>query len=291
MRRLLSPFPSRRNEWLVAGALVLTLIVPSMVFANVGHQSGSDISWDSGSFQGSGSDCSGSGLASGQVLWHFIQNDMPSGITSGNLTAVYATAGTIGPVANYKLTPGGVMMWNVITGPDTLKSFSSDVTSPGLLNLSHICSNIPAPTCTPKPSATVEPTPTVEPTETPVPTPTPTPEITPAPTPTPTPVPTPEPTPVPTPEITPVPTPDVTPVPTDTPAPTDTPVPTVEPTPTGSVAGATGSPQVTAPPTDGLVVTAQTVGTGLAAIVGAGVILLIALVLLTPARRRRPVRR
>ncbi len=121
----------------------------------------------------------------------------------------------------------------------------------------------------------------------------PTPEPTPVPTPEPTPVVTPEPTPVPTPEPTPVVTPDPTPVvtPDVTPAPTDTPVPTVEPTPTGSVAGATGSPQVTAPPTDGLVVTAQTVGTGLAAIVGAGVILLIALVLLTPARRRRPVRR
>jgi hypothetical protein len=89
--------------------------------------------------------------------------------------------------------------------------------------------------------------------------------------------------------ITPEPTPVITPAPTDTPIPTESASPSS--TPIGSVGGATGSPQITAPPTDGLAVTAQSVGTGLAAIVGAGVLLLIVLVLLTPARRRRPIRR
>jgi hypothetical protein len=92
------------------------MIGPPMVLITPGHHGCPDISWDSGSLHRSGSDCTGTSLSSGQVLWHFIQDDMPSGITSGYLTAVYATAGTVGPLANYRLTAGGVMMWTVSTG-------------------------------------------------------------------------------------------------------------------------------------------------------------------------------
>jgi hypothetical protein len=104
----------------------------------------------------------------------------------------------------------------------------------------------PTPTPTPEPTPTPTPEPTPTPTPTPEPTPTPTPEPTPTPTPEPTPTPTPEPTPTPTPTPEPTPTPTPVPTPTATPVPT----PTATPVPTGEVAGATGVPRITPPPTD-----------------------------------------
>jgi hypothetical protein len=97
------------------------------------------------------------------------------------------------------------------------------------------------------------------------------------------------------------PTAEPTAEPTAQPTAEPTAVPTAEPTaqptaapsqsPGSSVLEATGSPATSLPPTDGLVVAAQAAGTGLTAVIGAGIALLLALVLLTPARRRRPTRR
>jgi hypothetical protein len=90
----------------------------------------------------------------------------------------------------------------------------------------------------------------------PQPTPTPTPVVTPTPTPLPTEDvnPTPTPTPVVTPTPTPLPTEDVnatpTPTPTTTVAPTEDVNATPTPTPAGTVGGATGTPDLTLPPTD-----------------------------------------
>jgi outer membrane biosynthesis protein TonB len=102
------------------------------------------------------------------------------------------------------------------------------------------------PTPTPTATATQAPTPT--PTEAPTPTPTATP--TQAPTPTPTATPTEAPTPTPTPQ----PTESTRPTPTPTPQPTEStqPTPTPTATPSGSVEGATGTPNITLPPTDAL---------------------------------------
>jgi hypothetical protein len=138
-----------------------------------------------------------------------------------------------------------VYLYQDVTDDADTFLISPDTNSENQAQISHVefCFNTKADP-TPTPTPTPEPTPT--PTPTPPPTPTPTPNPTPTPTPTPTPPPTPNPTPNPTPTPTPVPTPTPTPVPTPSP----TPVPT--PAPTGEVAGETGTPAVTLPPTDSL---------------------------------------
>jgi hypothetical protein len=119
----------------------------------------------------------------------------------------------------------------------------------------------------------------------PTPTPTPTPTATPEPTATPTPAPTEEPTATPTPAPTEEPTPTATP----TPAPTEEPNPTPTPTPDGSVAPATGTPQVTLPPTDGVAPSSESTssrGFGLA-LMGLGLLSAAAVLIGRPARARR----
>jgi hypothetical protein len=141
---------------------------------------------------------------------------------------------------------------------------------------------------TPTPEVTPTPTPEVTPTPTPEVTPTPTPEVTPTPTPEVTPTPTPEVTPTPTPEVTPTPTPEVTPTPT--PEVTATPTPQVTPTPTGSIgAGATATPTAgrTLPPTDALSGDAKPAPDSWRLVLVAIAGILAAILVLTPARRRR----
>ena len=111
--------------------------------------------------------------------------------------------------------------------------------------------------------------------------------VEPTPTPTPTPAPTEEPNPTPTP--TPAPTEEPNPTPTATPAPTEEPNPTPTSTPDGSVAPATGTPNVTLPPTDSVMpATTDASPRGLiVALVGLGLLSAAAFLLLTPARPRR----
>jgi hypothetical protein len=120
----------------------------------------------------------------------------------------------------------------------------------------------------------------------PTPTPTPAPTEEPNPTPTPTPAPTEEPNPTPTPAPTEEPNPTPTPAPTEEPNPTPTPAPTE--TPDGSVAPATGTPNVTLPPTDSLAAT-PTDGSSrglIAALIGLGLLSAAAFLLGMPARTR-----
>jgi cell division septation protein DedD len=120
----------------------------------------------------------------------------------------------------------------------------------------------------------------------PTPTPTPAPTEEPTPTATPTPAPTEEPNPTPT--ATPAPTEE--PNPTPTPAPTE--APTATPTPEGSVAPATGTPQVTLPPTDGVVPDTTTTsprGLGLA-LLGLGLLSAAVVLIGRPSRSRGAVR-
>ena len=129
----------------------------------------------------------------------------------------------------------------------------------------------------------------------PTPTPTPTPEVTPTPTPLPTESTNPTPTPTPAPTGSVAPTQSTNPTPTPTPAPTGSVAPSesTNPTPSGSVAGATGTPGITLPPTDTLAGPGPTASNdeglrmaflGLAA-------LMLACALATPARTRRAVAR
>lgn len=119
------------------------------------------------------------------------------------------------------------------------------------------------------------------PTATPVPTATPTPTPTDAPTPTPTEQPTATPTEAPTL------TPTDAPTPTPTLAPTQEPEITPTPAPSGTVAPATGTPDLTPPPTDSFGSTGSTTGDGWRVLIGMAAALLALVLVLTPTARKR----
>ena len=249
----------RAIGWIATAALVCAaLVTPATTLANTGHQSGDNIAWDDDDFRGSESECEGLDLEDGQVYWHFVQTRVASDIASGQLTATFEEAGTI-VSASYKKA-GGVLHWGILTGEDTLESFVSDVTSPGQLNLSHICAN-PSEEETEAPTATPTQAPTATPTQAPTATPTQAPTATPTQAPT------------------------ATPESEETPTPVATSTPAA--TPTGEVLAETGTPQVTPPATD----TAIAPATGTAGsswtpllLIAAGILALT--LVLTPATRR-----
>jgi hypothetical protein len=74
------------------------------------------------------------------VTWHFIQNQVSGGTASTSIiTAVFDLPGggtlTFSGPAD-KLTKGGVLHWTFTTAAASLKSASTNVTSPGNFNLS-----------------------------------------------------------------------------------------------------------------------------------------------------------
>ena len=104
------------------------------VLANDLHQT-PPISWDASNF--SDSECDALKLAPGEVFWHFVQNQVADGTDTGKMTVTFDIDGT-STVDSYKKS-GGVLHWSIITGHDTLLAASTDVTSDGQFNLSHIC--------------------------------------------------------------------------------------------------------------------------------------------------------
>ncbi len=287
---------SMRATSLVVGAsLALALALPA--FANTGHQSGWNVDWNDEGFQGSASECDGASLDAGEVLWHFVQTRVPAGVSSGKLTATFDEAGAVA-VESYK-TSGGVLHWAIITGQDTLLAFSSDVTSSGQLNLSHICA---APTAKPSQAPTAKPSqaPTEKPSQAPTakPSQAPTDKPSQAPTDKPSQAPTAKPSQAPTEKPSQAPTAKPSQAPTEKPsqAPTAKPsqAPTTEPgtqapttSPTGESGGATGTPRVTPPPTDAIGGDTTGSGTGwLLAMIGLAA-LVVGLIVGTPSRRTR----
>ena len=136
---------SRRMVTLASmSAIAMSFALTALVMANNLHQfengaNPNGISWDQAP-QGTDDECKDADLAPGAVLWHFIQNGVDDdAITSGKMTATFADAGTIADVESYKKA-GPVLHWNIITPThDTLLSASSNVTSDGQFNLSHVC--------------------------------------------------------------------------------------------------------------------------------------------------------
>lgn len=122
-------------------AIAMSFALTAIVLANDLHQfengqNADGISWDAQGY--TGEDCDALDLAPGEVFWHFIQNQVADGTDSGKMTAEFDIAGTIANVDSYKKT-GDTLHWSIITGHDTLLSASSNVSSPGEFNLSHIC--------------------------------------------------------------------------------------------------------------------------------------------------------
>ena len=314
---------SMRATSLVVGAsLALALALPAL--ANTGHQSGWNVDWNDEGFQGSASECEGAGLDAGDVLWHFVQTRVPAGVSSGMLTATFGQAGEIA-VDSYKRS-GGVLHWAIITGQDTVLTFSSDVTSDGQLNLSHICAaadgeeSPEAPTDKPSqaPTTSQSQAPTDKPSQAPTdkpsqaptdkPSQAPTDKPSQAPTDKPSQAPTDKPSQAPTDKPSQAPTDKPSQAPTDKPsqAPTDKPSqapntqdkpsdrPSTEPgtqapttSPTGESGGATGTPRVTPPPTDAIGGDTTGSGTGwLLAMIGLAA-LVVGLIVGMPSRRSR----
>jgi hypothetical protein len=120
----------------IALSLVMTV---GVALANNLHQDTGEngISWDDPAFQGTEKDCADAGLEPGQVLWHFVHTGTDSGDLPSELTAQFATAGE--QKADGYVNGNSIVMYNIITGEDSLLSASDDIENDGLLNLSHIC--------------------------------------------------------------------------------------------------------------------------------------------------------
>jgi hypothetical protein len=137
----------RAIGWLaVTGLVGMAALGPAAgaTSANDLHQT-PPIAWDTTGFGGGA--CKS--LNDDQVLWHFIQGGVPSGVTSATLTVTFASAGTM--TVDSLDRASGTLHWDVVTGHDTLLDAVSDVQSDGNLNLSHVC--VPEASASPSPAA------------------------------------------------------------------------------------------------------------------------------------------
>ena len=76
-------------------------------------------------------------LPDGSVLWHFVLVGTTA-VNSGELTATFQNAGTVGPQV-YDKKSGGVLHWNVITSSDDILKGAVTTADGKILNLSHVC--------------------------------------------------------------------------------------------------------------------------------------------------------
>ena len=136
-------FPRRIMVGGAVAAIAMSFALTALVMANNLHQfengqNPNGISWDQAT-QGTADECKDADLEPGEVLWHFIQNQVDDAILSGKMTATFADAGTFTDVVSYKKS-GGTLHWSITTpGHDTLLSASTNVISNGEFNLSHVC--------------------------------------------------------------------------------------------------------------------------------------------------------
>jgi len=126
---------------LAALGLMLLLAAPAMANDLDNGQAGG-VPSTSTAYPPGPNDCIG--VQPGQVLWHFVHvgaMTMPAG--GATLTATF-TSGPAKTVDAYQ-NGGGNIMYNVITGPNTLITASDTIIDNGKLNLSHICDGGPPP--------------------------------------------------------------------------------------------------------------------------------------------------
>lgn len=133
-------FSRRMLAVAAVAAITLSLALTMRVaLANDLHQGDqTPISWNDPAFQGGEDECGDANLDPGQVLWHFIHTKTDSGDLPSKLTAEFDSAGVL--EADGYVNGNSIVMYNIITGEDSLLSASDDIQNDGLLNLSHICS-------------------------------------------------------------------------------------------------------------------------------------------------------
>ena len=124
----------------IALSLALTMRV---ALANDLHQADdTPISWDDPNFQGTADECKDANLDPGEVLWHFVHTMTDGGDLASQLDAEFDSDGPR-TAAGYSNGNGSAqVMYDIITGEDSLLSASDDIENTadgGLLNLSHIC--------------------------------------------------------------------------------------------------------------------------------------------------------
>ena len=125
----------RTAGWLaVAGLLSAALIGPSAVFATDLHGPHQGTSWDAEGFA-----CPEDSYVppAGEVMWHFVLTKPDE--TAGHIAATFKDAGTY-TVADYASGgDNGALHWYVFTGYDTLLDAKTTDVDGGNLVLSHIC--------------------------------------------------------------------------------------------------------------------------------------------------------
>jgi hypothetical protein len=132
--------------WLImAGLLATALVAPAAVFAADLKDVHQNTPWNAEGFE---DECDVE-LEPGEVLWHFIQNQV-EGAESGTITAEFAS-GTV--VQANDTSSSTNLHFTLITGRTTLIDASTDVAA-GNLVLSHIC--VGPDEATPTPEQSVE---------------------------------------------------------------------------------------------------------------------------------------
>jgi hypothetical protein len=122
-----------------AGITLSLALTMGVAMANDLHQGDkTPIAWNDPGFQGTADDCANANLDPGQVLWHFVHTQTGSGDLPSTITAEFDTAGTLH--ADGYVNGNSIVMYDIVTGQDSLLSASDSIQNDGLLNLSHICS-------------------------------------------------------------------------------------------------------------------------------------------------------
>ncbi len=130
----------RRVGWLAVAAMTVAALLGPATGAVLAN-SDINVTLPFGPpYSGIDKSCDGpfAALPEGEMGWHFVQNQVPDGVTSGKLTVTFSPGGT--QIVDSSALSGKTLHWNVFTGAGaTLTAASTDVTSPGQFNLSHIC--------------------------------------------------------------------------------------------------------------------------------------------------------
>ncbi len=145
----------RRVGWLAVAAMTVAALLGPATGAVLAN-SDINVTLPFGPpYSGIDKSCDGpfAALPEGEMGWHFVQNQVPDGVTSGKLTVTFSPGGT--QIVDSSALSGKTLHWNVFTGAGaTLTAASTDVTSPGQFNLSHICGGSTTTTTTSTTSTT-----------------------------------------------------------------------------------------------------------------------------------------